>query len=219
MASLVTIAEIKTRARRKADMEASLFVGDAELLDMVNAAYAELYDLLVQAFENYYVASATVALNGSSSYPLPADFYKILKIYFTSSNGVYTRLDPYDSGEEEGTLARVPSTGTVTIRYVPAPVRFVADTDTLDGRAGWEELLVTDVAIMMLEKEESNTEALEARRQRIYRRVQEMAQSRSLATSGRIRDVYRDSVPTGEELRYRLMGDAIEIINCQFLGV
>jgi hypothetical protein len=48
MGRLITIAEIKQRALRRADMENSQFIASDELMQLVNEAYTELYDLLVQ---------------------------------------------------------------------------------------------------------------------------------------------------------------------------
>jgi hypothetical protein len=49
----VTFAQLKTRARRRADMEGSNFVTPEELGDFVNASCAELHDILVGAFQDY----------------------------------------------------------------------------------------------------------------------------------------------------------------------
>jgi hypothetical protein len=105
------------------------------------------------------------------------------------------------------------------LTYIPMPQQFVADTDTVDCQAGWESLWITDVAMMMLEKEESNTTELEARRQREYKRIQEMSHNRDTLMPGRITDVtVYDSAYIRDSVRYRLYGNALKLINVQFTG-
>ena len=45
--STVTLADIKVRARQKADMENSNFIQDFELTNYINEAYFNWYDLVV----------------------------------------------------------------------------------------------------------------------------------------------------------------------------
>ena len=54
-----TEATLRSRARRMADMENSTFVSDAEIRDYINSAYAELYDLVIEKYEDYYVSSTS----------------------------------------------------------------------------------------------------------------------------------------------------------------
>jgi len=78
----VTLSTIRTRAKQRADMEKSKFVTDAEWNAFINAAYKELYDLLVLKFEDYFITenySNTIA-SGSDSFALPSNFYKVVGI-------------------------------------------------------------------------------------------------------------------------------------------
>lgn len=90
-AGSLTLLQIRTAAKQRADMENSQFVTDSEWTQMINQSYYELYDLLVQKYGNdYYVAPPlTIAVNGTSqSYPLPDGvlysaapaFYKLLGV-------------------------------------------------------------------------------------------------------------------------------------------
>lgn len=78
----MTLAEIRTQARQRADMVASQFVTDAELNGWINSSLAELYDLLVQKYgDDYFVEVATITTAGNvDRYDLPADFYKLLGV-------------------------------------------------------------------------------------------------------------------------------------------
>lgn len=218
----VTIAEIKRRARNRADMQHSGFISDEELLDMINEAYCELYDTLVVAFQNYYIAEETIQLvPGTSAYPFPDDFYKIISVDFQNGNSWET-LFPFNELERNSVLtttATIPN-ATIRLRYIPAPVTFTDDADEIDGIAGWEALLITDVAIMMLDKEESDTSALERRRMREYARIQTMAQNRDVTMPGTVTDVtVYDLAYIHHTLRYRFYGNNIEFISVEYVGV
>ena len=222
MTMSVSLATLRLRARRRADMENSQFISDAEANDMINEAYCELYDLMVQSYERYYVKFGTFSLvPGTTAYALPADFYKALSFDLQAGN-VYVTLFPYDENERNSTTTTSYSipTATVRMRYIPMATLFVADTDTADFVNGWEALLITDVAIMMLEKEESATDALERRRERQLRRLQEMAQSRDIGMPGRVQDVtLYDTAYIQDSLRYRLYGQNVEFMSVQYTGV
>ena len=47
-----TEADLRTRARRRADMENSTFVTDAEIQDYLNSSIAELHDFMVKSYED-----------------------------------------------------------------------------------------------------------------------------------------------------------------------
>ena len=69
MATTMTLAQLRTAARQRADMVSSTFVTDAEFNSYINQSYFELYDLLVQKYgDNYYVADpAQFTTDGTSS--------------------------------------------------------------------------------------------------------------------------------------------------------
>ena len=75
----VTLAELKTRVRRRADMERSNFVSDSELTEYISSSYKELYDLLVATFEDYYTLDpvAFTLAAGEFTFDLPDNFYKL----------------------------------------------------------------------------------------------------------------------------------------------
>lgn len=82
---MATLAELRIRARRRANMETAgsdQFVTDVELDAYLNDGLGELYDLLLQSWgDEYFVSTTTLALtSGTASYALPADFYKLLTV-------------------------------------------------------------------------------------------------------------------------------------------
>lgn len=223
-----TIAEIKRRVLQRADMQNSNFIKPQELLDYINEAYAELYDVLTQKGQNYRVETAFINLiAGTDTYDMPDDFYKIIAMDYEVANNHFVSLGTYNELERNSSIStssNIPS-GRARVTYVPAPDVYTDDAEEIDGIAGWEALLITDAAIMCLDKEESNTDRLERRRARLMKRIEEMSQNRDMLNPGRVNDVYSSTILRSyNALRYRMYGDqvrfiATELTGSEFLGV
>jgi hypothetical protein len=199
------------------------FIDDTEMLTLINDVYPELYDELVGAYENYYSTTSTVSISpGTSSYALPADLYKILAVeYQVSVNGAYVTLYPFMEGERNQEIVSntsIPS-GTVRIRYVPAPTTFTSLSQTVDGISGWDRLLSLLVAIDMLDAEESDSAPLTRKYARVLERIRSMSPTRDAANPARVVDVSTARYnPIYSNLRYRLQGNNIEFINAEYMG-
>jgi hypothetical protein len=197
----------------------SQFISDSELLDYINASYAELYDLLIQTYEDYYITGPTqftLTSGDEGVYALPSDFYKLRGLDY-QYGGDWVELYPYDwnrrnawnrtlnrvyTGETErsyrmvGTNLRIEpdddADGTYRIWYAPAYTALSSDTDNIDSmisRNNWEEYLIIDAAIKMLAKEESDTRALERQKADIKRRIESAAGDRDMDQPERISDI------------------------------
>lgn len=81
--------------------------------------------------------------------------------------------------------------GTYRVWYYPAPPKMLSSTDRIDGRAGWDDWVVKDVAIRCLLKEESveQAAAIKAIRDEIWARFQLHAANADASQPERIRDV------------------------------
>lgn len=216
MANTVTLADIKTQARQRADMENSEFISDSELLSYINSSYAELYDLIVSRFEDYYVESTELTItSGNSTITLPSDFYKLkgLDRKYGSSTEYCTveRFDWKSRNQRNSSVARsslgvsntsyrivkdeirilpeADAPGTYRLWYIPTFTRLSDDADTVDGVNGWEEYIVIDAAIKMMQKEESDVSVLAAQKNMIVKRVEDMAQQRDADMPETISDV------------------------------
>lgn len=218
MARTVTLLELRTQARQRADMENTQYVSDAEVNSYINSSIAELYDLLVQAFEDYYISSATITLvAGTDVYTLPNDFYKVLGVDLDTStnfqnsitlraynfaernrNSFYgqvqsaqiTDLQYHIQGPSIRFIPNPVQAGFVNLWYVPAATKLVADIDTFDGVNGYEEFIVWDVAMKLKTKEESDVSIEMMEKQRIIKRIQEAASQRDIGEPWRVTDVY-----------------------------
>ena len=139
---------LMTQVRQRADMEGSTFVSDTEIRVWLNAALAELHDIMILCFEDYYVNTTTYSLPGTNPGTLPADFYKALGVDFETGGVTYSvkrysfaERNMYNSnaGIVNGNIAALrynvrddkihfipetPPSGTVTLHYIPECQQF-----------------------------------------------------------------------------------------------
>lgn len=101
MATTMTLAQLMTAVRQRADMitgtytpaltGADFFVTEPELISYINQSYFELYDLLIAAFgNNYFVKNPPYAFSTdgvNAMYALPSDFYKLLGVDLSLAGG------------------------------------------------------------------------------------------------------------------------------------
>lgn len=303
-----TLTELLAIIRRRADMENSQFVSDAEITDYINASTAELDDLLTQNFQDYRLTSRIISLSGTQSfYNLPEDFFKLrgvdcdvndnfsqpytlspfefaernqynllpvaagalgalmdmryrvvgdsIQLIPTPQSSLYLRLWYYQATKKLSNTTRTFTTSDVstsadTITYashgysvgdrisfttssaLPAPLVISTDyytvpttksafklatsrdnafknstvdltdvgvgtqtidddTDLYDGQNGWEEYVIVDCAMKCLEKEESDTTALFARKQQLIARLQRVGKNRDAGMPKQIIDLSR----------------------------
>jgi hypothetical protein len=216
MASVDLLA-LRTRARQRADMENSRFVSDSELNTYINASIKELYDLLIASRgENYYVTGpiSIDLVPGTSSYPLEADFYKLLGVDWVQSTTEASSLKefkwqernffrtPFASNEYSNLRYQIrgnnivfiptPNNGqNVQYWYIPQASNLTSDDDTFDGINGWEEYVIIDAAIKMRVKEESPVDYLILAKQEMKDRIKQSSQGRDSLHPSRVVDVDR----------------------------
>jgi hypothetical protein len=186
-------------------MENTTFVADGELNEYISASYAELHDLLTQSGISFWEGTHTFSTTGASSYSLPSDFcWPIMVVYKDGTSQAYevemvdiermTRIKNMtdttyplgyrivNSGTSEA--IHVYPTGnsgaSITLYYIPCPDDLTDDADVINGVSGWEEYIVVDAAIKCLEKEESNTGHLMARKQQLLQRIEQMKEKREM---------------------------------------
>jgi len=208
MASTVTLGSLKTQTRQRANMENSNFVTDAELVLYINSAIQELYDMLVEAAEDYYTISSSIVCDGvTSTYAVPSGFYKLMGVDYTLGSDPipmekYTFLDRNRYSSSDNRVVRyrlikdsivfqpIPAAQTMTLWYIPAFTPLALDADLFDGINGWEDFVTTSAAIICMMKEESDVSALLIEKQGIEKRIEAMRFSRDQGTPERVGDVY-----------------------------
>lgn len=217
MARTITLADLRTKSRQRANKEGSGFIQNPELNGYINDSATKLYDLLVGAYGNdYYAKSASITtIFNQELYDVPEDFYKLLGIDYILGPQQFLTLKPYQFNERNrfriGTFWNairgvagpryrltvnklsflpVPDAGyNLELHYIPACPVMVDDTDTFDGINGWEEFIILDAAMKMLKKEETDTSDLQREFDAITLRINTMAENRDAGQSFRVTDV------------------------------
>ena len=220
---MASLSEIRTQARQRADMVGSDFISDSEFNTMINSSAAALYDLLSDAFEDYFTKdSAPLSLGvGQNRLTLPNDFFKLRGVDLDIGNGEYFTLSSFNFNERNiinkayryglygnrnlkycvmgNQLIIEPkdtaASNNFVVWYVPTYANLVNDNDLLPFSFNkWEEFIVLDVAIKALTKEESDTSKLEVEKERIIKRLNTAAKNRDSAQPKRVSDKYMQNL-------------------------
>lgn len=209
----ITLANLRTRARDRANMENSTFVSDSIFDSYINYAISELRDIMASKVgEDYFATSSlsTVA-PGQDTITLPADFYKLLWVEAQVDTNHWVKLKRFEVSEQSGLSTGLGYVGselmyrlradtlwfsptgaasgrTIRLWYVPVNTVLVNGTDTLNGLNGWDEYVVITAARKALIKEEQNVAELDAEIMVFKQRLESMAPNRDQAQPMRIYD-------------------------------
>lgn len=187
-------------------MENSNFVEDLELTAYINEGIAELHDLLVATFSDYYVESFSfITVNGTTQYDLPDDFYKLRGVDVKVGADEYKPLKPFNFNERNKVrsalrykllgsqlkLTPKPSGSTdILVWYVPTAPVLVNDADAYADLNSYSEFVILSATIKMKIKEESDATTEIALKDRIQKRIEGMAKDRDVDQSESVTDVY-----------------------------
>ena len=152
MTDYVNLTELRTLTRQRADQENSQFVTDTELTRYLNNSWGELYNLIIENFnDDYFTTSNTFSLtSGTDTYDLPSDFYKSrgvdLVVSSTESvplrrynwaqrtrNSVTVYARDYRYRIQKGSIVFTPSPSSndsIKLWYIPSPKRLLSKTTT-----------------------------------------------------------------------------------------
>ena len=152
MTDYVNLTELRTLARQRADQENSQFVTDTEITRYLNNSWGELYNLIIENFnDDYYTTSNTFSLtSGTDTYDLPSDFYKSrgvdLVVTSTESvplrrynwaqrtrNSVTVYARDYRYRIQKGSIVFTPSPSSndsIKLWYIPSPKKLLSKTTT-----------------------------------------------------------------------------------------
>jgi hypothetical protein len=212
----MTLSEIRLRAQQEADMQNSTFLSVPEWNFNINQSAYELYDLLITAYEDYYLAPRlTFATDGITQlYDLPNGqnytgapaLYKLygVDLGLDQSNNARVSLKKFDFmsrnryvypqltssylgvfnlryrivGEKIMFIPTPSANQIIGLWYYPRLRTMLKDTDTMDGFSGWIEYIIIDAAMKAMAKEESDIQALMARKMQIKQRIEAAAMGR-----------------------------------------
>lgn len=125
----ITLLELRTQARQRADQENSQFVTDTELNGYINNSIAELHDILAEAYgSEYFVVSCEIPLtNSTASYDLPDGtlysaapaFYELKGVDLKLDNQSYINVRPFNFNERNrfGDFSFWDLVGITNVRY------------------------------------------------------------------------------------------------------
>lgn len=214
-----TLEAMIASVRERSDMEATNFVSDEELTKRINESASELYDLLVRSNEDYYTILEEFDVpSGSNTFDLTtleSPFYKLRGVDWSPDGGTtWMRVRPYQFLERDRYLTPRISSRFAPVRYrivkksliflpedsapghyrvwfVPEFTPLELDLDTFDGVNGWDEFIIIKSALKCLNKEESDTTALERELSAVIDRVTAMSTARDLSEPEKISDTRR----------------------------
>lgn len=201
MARTVTESSLVQRILQRANLENhSNFADTNQVIDLLNTAVTEVYDILVAASPpDYFSTDFTITtVSGQTSYDLPSDFYKLRAVFVNEGDNEYRPISAIN--EQERQYFRPPAGAySVIMRYIPScPI--IDDDVGFDGIDGWDELAVTIAAINLLTRESANIQLLpflDAQRSRLEQRIRGLADrnpgepQRVVRRSLRYRDTFR----------------------------
>jgi hypothetical protein len=215
-----TLVQMREEARSRVDVEAAtLWLTDATLTRMINQSIARLERKLADHDEDLVVKSTPGTVNtvaGTERYALPSDFYKLigapevnlgngpqqLKRWSWDERPSYLDASGWSPnapvsyrlyGRDQISFLPIPSAvHAVTVHYVPTPTQLAADADFYDGRAGWEEWVIVDVAMKIEIKAERDIAELRAERDELWADITRSAKSLDQGAPDRVRETSND---------------------------
>lgn len=190
MASTVTATELTNRLRRVTDIEgATGRFPDAELHDYLKTSHRKWVDFILNhggshLFETTHSVSTAPP---ASTVSLASNHYRLVGVDAVAG-GVTRTLRPLPVGERNrwnfdgvswqgtgriyyrvlGSVLRLYPTPdaaySLTIHYIPeADVDFTTGSNTIDGFNGWDEFVVLEAAMLVLDKDNRKKDHVERR--------------------------------------------------------
>lgn len=209
---MFTLTQLIEKVRERADQQTSNFITDSELTGYINSSYAELYDILVSRFEDYYCQVTPFSIASGNTCAVPSDMYKVRGIDM-ENGGDWTTVYPFNFIERNRVASRtrmalgklgvnyrlmgntiyfVPedrAPGNYKIWYIPKYSPLSSGTDTLSNVLDFEEYIIVDAAIKCMVKEESDPTILLMMKAQLKQRIEAMASNRDAGSPERIGDV------------------------------
>jgi hypothetical protein len=226
MAQSVTLKDLRDRTLDYADMPNSAFPDPSRLDDYINTGLASLQKILVNSFQDYYLATQNLTLvAGQETYDLPANFYKSKEVFYETAGRRYG-VPRFNRGEIDGYRPGSQTAGNITHWYVPQIVKLRQPTDKVDDLivTGWEDYIALFAAVRLLIKEESDVGDLRGEREAARLAIIDQAEPRDEGDQGSVEDTYgrwtavHDNFREWRYLRYRIMGKKIYFYEFEFLG-
>jgi hypothetical protein len=216
----ITFLTLQTTILQRCHMENSQVVTTAELKQYINDSGTEFNERLADAYgEKYTMKRATFSLTPNTeiytiaSAPISAaDFMQLHRMEYSVS-GKWLPVEEFKLAEAEYfqdpfgvgpvlayrfegpalVFAPVPRVAySMRMFYSPIWTILVNDADTVDTINGWHELIIVDVCIKILAKQDLPCGVFMAQKTAMLKRIDEIKQQRNVAAAPRIVDVTSD---------------------------
>jgi hypothetical protein len=209
-----TLSDLRSRVRSKADVEGYVDRHPNSAVDQyINNSWRKLYGKLSIAHLLKNQLNGVISASGASSYSLPDDFFAMYGVFEEFPGGGHRELNmhnpqtrPFGRPGVSGTAlsyatAEVdgdhyiefypqPDSGTYVYVYVPEPNTLVSDSDTIYGALAYDEYVVLDAAIQILERDDLPIDTLQMRLLMLEQQIDAAQASRDLLQSSHIHDIY-----------------------------
>jgi hypothetical protein len=211
---MATRAQLRTRARTRADQDDSTFPSDTEYNDWLDEAAKEVWYDLIQAGWPINFSEASKTATGSNPLALGVTGVAFVRGVFRLSSGRYIELARLNEGDRGTLMGRsgdasyynvridpalgavvellpLPSSGTYVIQYVPEHPGFAADATEWYGPARSDELLTLKAAAKGCRKEGNDQGAMALDREylMLLDKVQSMSSWFDMRNAATVRDV------------------------------
>ena len=200
-----TLTELRDRVRERTDTENQANPSDAELTQLINSRYKEMFALLVAHGLHRAETRFDIAADGSAVYAMPSNFYAVLGVWRNDGGDTFTWLNRHshmvltnDTITGDAMTYRIvgasiefdprPASGDYVVRYIPVPTELSANADEIDGVLGWEEYVVVGAAIDVSAKLGYDFDHLERRLQALTMRLRSEANQAEQSSGAAIRN-------------------------------
>lgn len=213
----ITLANLRSRARQRADMENSTFVADAEANVWLNDGYKRLWHKVAEKLGERLISATPTqfTISSGNTQAVASDFFKLWGVDYQISSGRWAPLDSWMPMERNQSRYRQVSNfyeriryrllgntlyftpdddalGTYRYWYIPTVTELSGDSSEINSefeRTGWYEFIYLYAAKKMLAKEESDTGEIRLEMAEITNAIDQEALNRDIAMPQRIQDV------------------------------
>lgn len=206
MARSVTIANLITRAKQRADLVNDTHVSDAEWQVYLAEAYNELHAIVAETGSRQFEAEETITATGASSYNLPSAYLSTVSVEFvTDGSGARRplhRLMPAETALYRGMTGEAcayeltgttivlwprPSSGSYRHIYIPQPTDYSSSGTDIDCLNVYGEQFITwSAASMAIHKQERNAQFALMRVEKAREEIYNWAANRALEGNRRV---------------------------------
>ena len=195
----ISLSELISRVRQRADQENSQFVSDEEITHFINDEIEDIYAQMVNIDDGalFGTPSPILVKVGDNAYQLPNDFLRLVDVNVYTGNrwvaacaadpqNYYALLsDTYvgdydvryflhrnvDQGRYELFMFPAKDVNDIGVRYLKEAPALSLSTDTLKWPSNWHAGVVLGAAVKCLIKEESDPTGLIFERDRVVART------------------------------------------------